>query len=117
MYLLGGRKETGRYLLVDTPLSKMPGMCIQPNAKEASMRNDELVRKGQVMLEFEEGNQRDNYGRLLAYVFADGDTQSVQETLLKEGYARVAYILNPPYKYLDVYLADENMAKREKRNI
>ncbi|MFJ5762873.1 thermonuclease family protein [Neobacillus sp. NPDC093182] len=31
---------------------------------------------------------------MLAYVFVDGE--SIQGTLLREGYARVAYIMNPP---------------------
>lgn len=42
-------------------------------------------------MEFEEGNTRDAYGRLLAYVYLDG--VSVQDMLLKEGFARVAYIM------------------------
>jgi len=42
---------------------------------------------------------------------------SVQETLLKEGLARVAYIIHPPYRYIDRYQEDENIAKNEKLNI
>lgn len=87
--------ETVRYLLIDTPESKKPGMCVQPFAREASQQNNQLIRNGRLTLEFEQGNQRDAYGRLLAYVYTDG--QSVQEVLLKEGFARVAYIMNPPY--------------------
>ncbi|MEH7415025.1 thermonuclease family protein [Neobacillus drentensis] len=41
------------------------------------------------------------YGRLLAHVYVDG--QTVQVTLLKEGLARVLYIINPPFRYLDLF--------------
>ncbi|MDV2887571.1 thermonuclease, partial [Alkalihalophilus pseudofirmus] len=41
-----GKIETVRYLLVDTPESKKSGVCVQPYAKEAFLRNNELVRNG-----------------------------------------------------------------------
>jgi micrococcal nuclease len=112
---VNGKVETVRYLLIDTPESKKPGMCVQPFAIEASQRNNQLIRNGRLTLEFEQGNRRDAYGRLLAYVYADG--QSVGETLLKEGFARVAYIMNPPYKYLKDYKVAETKTKRNKLNI
>lgn len=62
-------------------------------------------------MELEQGNTRDSYERLLVYVYSDG--KSVQEPLLNEGFARVAYIMNPPYKYLPQYWADESLAKRK----
>ena len=112
---LNGKVETVRYLLVDTPESKKPGMCVQPYAVEASERNNQFIRAGRLTLEFEQGAPRDAYGRLLAYVYANG--QSVQEMLLKEGFARVAYIMNPSYKYLSIYQNDETSAKRNKVKI
>jgi micrococcal nuclease len=110
-----GKEETVRYLLVDTPESKKPGTCVQPYAKAAAERNRELVSSGNLSLEFDNGNERDKYGRLLAYVFVDG--KSVQEELLKEGYARVAYIYDPPYKYLSTFENDEKVAQNKHLNI
>jgi endonuclease YncB( thermonuclease family) len=81
---VNGKIETVRYLLIDTPESKNPKTCVQLYAKEAFLRNSELVKSGKLTLEFEQGNTRDSYGRLLAYVFVDGE--SIQGTLLKEGY-------------------------------
>jgi micrococcal nuclease len=112
---INGKIETIRYLLVDTPESKSPKTCVQFYAEEAFRRNSELVNSGSLTLEFEQGNIRDSYGRLLAYVFVDGE--SVQGSLLKEGYARVAYIIQPPYKYLEQFKEDERVAKRGKINI
>jgi micrococcal nuclease len=112
---VNGKMETVRYLLIDTPESKNPKKCVQFYAKEAFIRNSELVKSGRLTLEFEQGNTRDSYGRLLAYVYVNGE--SIQGTLLKEGYARVAYIMNPPYKYLELFRMEENLAKRNKINI
>ncbi|MGX6443577.1 thermonuclease family protein [Neobacillus sp. K501] len=112
---VNGKVETVRYLLVDTPESKNPKTCIQHFAMEAFFRNNELVKSGVLTMELEQGSTRDSFGRLLAYVYVDG--KLIQETLLKEGYARLGYILDPPYKYLDPFKKDENLAKRNKRNI
>ncbi|MEH7375439.1 thermonuclease family protein [Neobacillus drentensis] len=110
-----GKIETVRYLLIDTPESKKPDMCIQPYAMAAYLRYDELVKSGILTIELEQENTKDTYGRLLAYVYVDG--KSVQETLLKEGFARVGYIMKPLYRYLDLYRDDESLARREKLNI
>ncbi|WP_443098251.1 thermonuclease family protein [Weizmannia acidilactici] len=111
-----GKVKTVRYLLIDTPEEKKPGTCVQPYAVSAYNKNKQLVNSGKLTLEFEtNGDKYDKYGRLLAYVYVNG--KSVQEELLKDGYARVAYIYNPPYKYLSKYERDENVAKSRHLNI
>jgi micrococcal nuclease len=57
-----------------------------------------LLKSGSLTMAFEKENTRDSYGRLLVYVYVG--RKSVQETLLIEGFARVGYIMNSPYKYL-----------------
>jgi micrococcal nuclease len=96
-----GQEETVRYLLIDTPETKAPNKCVQPYGKKASKRNEELVENSELELEFDVGERKDKYGRLLAYVYADGE--NVQETLLKEGLARVAYVYPPNTRYLDSF--------------
>ncbi|MCY8928822.1 endonuclease YokF [Bacillus subtilis] len=110
-----GNIDTVRYLLVDTPETKKPDSCVQPYGEDASKRNKELVSSGKLQLEFDKGDHRDKYGRLLAYVYVDG--KSVQETLLKEGLARVAYVYEPNTKYIDQFKKDEQEAKSEKLSI
>ncbi|MED4801208.1 thermonuclease family protein [Bacillus atrophaeus] len=110
-----GNVDTVRYLLVDTPESKKPDSCVQPYGEDASKRNKELVSDGKLQLEFDKGDRRDKYGRLLAYVYVDG--KSVQETLLKEGLARVAYVYEPNTKYIDQFKKDEQEAKTERLSI
>ncbi|MFT4400417.1 thermonuclease family protein [Bacillus sp. SW14] len=110
-----GKVDTVRYLLVDTPETKKPNSCVQPYGEDASKRNKELVSNGKLQLEFDKGDGRDKYGRLLAYVYVDG--KSVQETLLKEGLARVAFVYEPNTKYIDQFKNDEQEAKSEKLSI
>ncbi|MFC7805737.1 endonuclease YokF [Bacillus subtilis] len=110
-----GNVDTVRYLLVDTPETKKPNSCVQPYGEDASKRNKELVNSGKLQLEFDKGDRRDKYGRLLAYVYVDG--KSVQETLLKEGLARIAYVYEPNTKYIDQFKKDEQEAKSEKLSI
>lgn len=61
-------------------------------------------------LKFDEGDRYDDYERLLAYVYADG--QSVQEILLSEGLARVAYVFPPNDRYVDAYKEAEAIARK-----
>lgn len=106
-----GEVKTVRYLLVDTPETKKPNSCVQPYGKDASEENKKLVESGKLELEFDKGGRTDKYGRLLAYVYADG--KSVQEQLLKDGLARVAYIYPPNTKYVAEYQKVENAAKKK----
>jgi micrococcal nuclease len=95
-----GKSETVRLLLVDTPESVHPNKPVQPFSKEASKHTETMLSGSDVELELGIG-ERDKYGRLLAYVYADG--KSVQESLLEKGLARVAYVFEPNTKYVDDY--------------
>lgn len=74
----GGEKV--RYIGMDTPEAG------EPFYGEAKKRNSGLVGGKRVRLVFCEAQKRDKYGRLLAWVYADG--VFVNETLVKEGLAR-----------------------------
>ncbi|RKJ71346.1 endonuclease [Butyricicoccus sp. 1XD8-22] len=107
---------TVRYLLTDTPESVDPDIPEpQPYALSAKDRNAALVGGGTVMLEFSEGEKLDKYSRLLAYVFLM-DNLMVQETLIREGYARVAYV-NQNTKYLSRLNDAQSEAKNYNRGI
>lgn len=112
----GEKKVPVRFLLVDTPESKHPKLGVQPYGKEASEFTETMIKKAnKVELEFEKDGKRDKYGRLLAYVYADG--KSVQEALIKNGYARVGYIYKSKYIHLDEYKQAEKEAIKNKKNI
>ena len=78
-----GDLEHVRYIGIDTPESYPPERA-ECFGDEASRRNEELVEGREVALVYDE-ELRDDYGRLLAYVYADDSL--VQETLLREGFA------------------------------
>lgn len=84
--------RTVRYLLVDTPEEG------EPFAEEARRANEELVKGRTVRLEFDR-EPLDRYGRLLAYVYVNGDT-FVNAELARRGLA-------------NLYVVGENIRRRE----
>lgn len=107
-----GVDEPVRYLLIDTPETNHPRLGKQPFGPEAKERNRALVNSGKLTLEFDIGEKRDKYGRLLAYVYVDG--KSVQEILIREGLARVAYAYPPNIRHLTLYEEAQKEAQSKK---
>lgn len=106
-----GESTTVRYLLIDTPETNHPSLGEQPLGKEATEANRELLDSGTVSIEFDEGGRFDDYDRLLAYIYVDGE--SVQEQLLEQGLARVAYVFEPNTRYVNEFSEAEQLARDE----
>src|SRR3954469_10423014 len=66
--LADGSEETIRYIVIDTPETVKPGTPVQCGGPRAHEFNDRLVYGKTVTLRFD-AEQRDVYGRLLAYVY------------------------------------------------
>lgn len=109
--LYNGQEINVRYLLIDTPETNHPRLGKQPFGEEAKERNRQLVNSGALTLEFDIGERIDKYDRLLAYVYVDG--KSVQETLLAEGMARVAYVYPPNTRHLTPFEEVQATAKKK----
>jgi micrococcal nuclease len=88
---LDGRTERVRYIGIDTPESVKPGAAVQCFAKRASAANAALVAGRSVRL-VADVEQRDRYGRLLAYVYREPDGAFVNARLVRDGYARTLTI-------------------------
>jgi micrococcal nuclease len=88
---VAGRVEKVRYIGVNTPEVHHPSKGEQPGGREAAALNRALVAGRQVRLELDV-QERDRYGRLLAYVWI-GETM-VNAELVRRGYAQVMTI--PP---------------------
>jgi micrococcal nuclease len=88
---LDGRTERVRYIGVDTPESVKPGTPVQCFAKRASAANAALVAGRSVRL-VADVEQRDRYGRLLAYVYREPDGAFVNAQLVRDGFARTLTI-------------------------
>jgi micrococcal nuclease len=83
---VGGRDEKVRYIGVDTPESVKPGTPVQCFAKRASAFNKRLVA-GETVRLVRDAEERDRYGRLLAYVYRVRDNLFINATLVTGGYA------------------------------
>ena len=83
--LAGGRRESVRYIGVDTPESVKPGVRVQCFGKTAAAANRRLVLGRSVRLRYDV-EARDRYGRLLAYVWRDD--LFVNAELIRRGYAK-----------------------------
>lgn len=94
-----GTEEDVRYIGVDTPESVKPGTPVECFALKASHFNERLVEGKTVRLEYD-AEQRDVYGRLLAYVYL-GDT-FVNAELVERGYATTLTI-PPNTRFADLF--------------
>jgi endonuclease YncB( thermonuclease family) len=111
--LVAGRSEKIRYIGIDTPEMDDPRPVVLEMAREAARANRELVGGRRVRLELDI-QERDRYGRLLAYVWL-GDTL-VNEWLVKEGYA-AAPTFPPNVRYQDRLRAAERDARQAGRRL
>ncbi|MBI5106814.1 MAG: thermonuclease family protein [Solirubrobacterales bacterium] len=106
---LGGPKpERVRYIGIDTPESVKPGTPVQCYAKAASAANERLVggRRVRLVLDVEE---RDRYGRLLAYVYAG--SRFVNAELVRGGYA-LPLTIPPNVRHADAFARLAREARR-----
>lgn len=116
-----GKERSVRYLFIDTPETVHPKRPAQCFGQEASDRNKEILHAAdQVYLHFEKRKNdtsdrledEDKYGRLLAHIYADD--VNVQEVLLQEGLARLAFIEGYDTPTLDRYKEAANEAQAKK---
>lgn len=108
-----GRVERVRLIGVDTPETVAPGEPVGCFGQEASAFTRRRLEGRRVRLELDV-ELRDPYGRLLAYVWVDGEL--FNEVLVREGYAQVA-TFPPNVRYVDRFLAAQREARREGRGL
>jgi len=112
--IVNGKEETVRLLLVDTPETVHPTKPVQPFGPEASQYAKEMLTGKEVEIELDV-RERDKFGRLLAYLYING--QMFNEMLLENGLARVAYVYPPNTKYVDRFKEIEKKAKQKEKGI
>ncbi len=108
-----GEEEDVRYIGVDTPESVKPDTPVECYALEASHFNERLVEGKTVRLEYD-AEQRDVYGRLLAYVYL-GD-EFVNAELVERGYATTLTI-PPNTRFADLFARLERDASDDERGL
>lgn len=104
---------TTRFLAIDTPETVHPTKEVEAFGKEASeFTCNMLTNAKKIVLEYDADSEKyDKYGRLLAWVYADG--VFLQQSLVEKGYAEVAYLYGD-YKYTSLLKDIEALAKTNK---
>ena len=100
-----------RLIGIDTPESVKPGSPVECFAREASALLERLVEGRRVRLELDV-EERDRYGRLLAYVHR-GEL-FVNLELVRRGYASVA-TFPPNVRHVEELLRAQREARAERR--
>lgn len=101
--------ERIRYIGIDAPETVHPSKSVEYFGKEAAEKNRELVEGKRVRLE-KDVQDRDEYGRLLRYVWLDDIM--VNAELVRLGYA-YSYSLTPNVKYQELFLQFEREAREQ----
>jgi len=105
--------ERVRLIGVDTPETKHPRKPVEYFGKEASAFTKKMVEGKMVRLEYD-WQERDKYGRMLAYVYLM-DVTFLNAEILKQGYGH-AYT-RFPFKYLEKFKQYEKEARKAKRGL
>ncbi len=84
---VAGRDERVRLIGIDTPESVKPGSAVECFGKEASGHLASLLPEGTVVRLVGDVEQRDRYGRLLAYVYREADGLFVNAAMARDGFA------------------------------
>ena len=111
--LIEGRELRVRYIGIDTPETVDPRRPVGCFGREASERNRQLVEGRSVGLE-QDVSETDQFGRLLRYVWVDG--QMVNAALIEEGYATAA-TFPPDVKYADLFASLQGQAREADRGL
>lgn len=108
--LLDDKEYTVRMLAIDTPESVHPSKGVEYYGKEASdFTCDKVTKAKTIELEYDDNSDKlDKYGRLLAWVFVDGEL--LQQTLIEQGYAKIAYLYGD-YKYTNMLQEKQELAE------
>lgn len=105
--------ETVRYIGIDAPETLHPSRPVEFMGLEAAAFNRTLVSSQDVRLEFDV-QQRDHFGRLLAYVYVNDIF--VNAELVRSGYARVA-TYPPNVRHVDLFVESERRARQEENGL
>jgi micrococcal nuclease len=115
--LIQNKEDTVRLVGIDAPETidiKKPIQCF---GKEASEKAKEVLTNKTIILESDSTQgDRDDYGRLLRYVFLEDGT-NFDKFMISEGYAREYTFKGNPYKYQSEFIQAEAKAKEENRGL
>jgi micrococcal nuclease len=109
---IGGHRERVRLIGIDTPETKKPNTPIQCYGPEASAFTKSLLPADTALHLERDVVARDDYGRMLAYVYLAGTGMFVNMTIIRQGYARVLTI-RPNAAHADEFVEAARLAQAE----
>jgi micrococcal nuclease len=113
---VGGRDETVRLLGIDTPELHKPATPVECGARAAARAMERLADGRKVELVSDPSqDERDRYGRLLAYAVTSGGTD-LGEAIVRRGWAEV-YVFDRPFDRLAEYRVAASAARRADRGV
>lgn len=115
VFTVDGTETKFRFLAIDTPETVHPTKTVEEFGKDASEYTcNKLTNATYIVVEYEESNKVDKYGRSLGWIWVDGSL--LQKELVSVGYAEVAYIYGT-YKYTESLCVVQQGAKESKYGI
>jgi micrococcal nuclease len=114
LVVAGGHRV--RLIGVDTPETKDPRKPVQCFGQEASAYVSSLLREGEGVRLVGDVEERDVYGRTLAYVYRLADGLFVNAALVREGYAQ-ALTIPPNVAHTDELVALARDARERGRGL
>ncbi len=99
VFLVDGEETKFRFLAIDTPETVHPTKEVEAYGENASEYTcNKLSNASKIVVEYENSNKTDKYGRSLAWIWVDDSL--LQKELVSVGYAEVAYIYGT-YRYTE----------------
>lgn len=116
VFIMNDQETKFRFLAINTPESVHPTKEVEDYGKEASEITCSLLTNATTIeIEYDSGsNQTDKYQRHLGWIWLDG--QLLQELLVSNGYAQVAYIYGN-YQYTNNLCYTQSLARQNQLGI
>lgn len=115
--LIGSKEDVVRLIGIDSPEVLDERKPIQCFGKEASDKAKEILNGKVITLESDPTQKdRDEYGRLLRYVFLEDGT-NFNKLMISEGYSREYTFKGNSYKYQSEFIQAEKTAEKDKEGL
>jgi micrococcal nuclease len=108
---IGGTSETLRLIGIDTPETVKPNAPVECFGPEASAHTKHLLPKGTLVRLERDVEARDDYGRLLVYVYLASDGTFVNLQLVQQGFATLL-TFPPNLAHTDDFVAAARTAQQ-----
>jgi micrococcal nuclease len=115
--LIQNKEDTVRLIGINAPETVDPQKSAQCFGKESSDKAKEILTGKTIILESDSSQKdRDEYGRLLRYVFLQDET-NFNEFMIENGFAREYTFKNNDYKYQSEFIQAQQRARTQSKGL